>query len=274
MEKIILYYKFTPVQDPEMTMRWQRELCTRLNLKGRVLIAKHGINGTLGGKLKDLKAYKKSMNESIIFKDITYKWSDGSNNDFPKLKVKVKPEIVAFDAANEITVTEKGITNGGKHLKPEALHKLVEEKGDEVIFYDGRNMYEAEIGRFKNTIIPKATTSRDFKKDIEEGEISKHKDKPIVTYCTGGITKRFTKWTGALPSMVRNMVMMAFGTASYSSLMTECRLALVTRPKISLLANSVMLKLATRSTAQMYVENYTLSVKIALRKLPKKPQKQ
>ena len=187
MEKIILYYKFTPVQDPEMTMRWQRELCTRLNLKGRVLIAKHGINGTLGGKLKDLKAYKKSMNESIIFKDITYKLSDGSNNDFPKLKVKVKPEIVAFDAANEITVTEKGITNGGKHLKPEALHKLVEEKGDEVIFYDGRNMYEAEIGRFKNTIIPKATTSRDFKKDIEEGEISKHKDKPIVTYCTGGI---------------------------------------------------------------------------------------
>lgn len=187
MEKIILYYKFVPVLDPEMTMNWQRELCTRLNLKGRILISKHGINGTLGGDLSNLKAYKKAMNESVIFKDITYKWSDGGSEHFPKLKVKVKPEIVAFDAPDEITVTEKGITNGGKHLKPEALHKLIEEKGDDVIFYDGRNKYEAEIGRFKNTIIPDTTTSRDFKKDIEDGEISKHKDKPIVTYCTGGI---------------------------------------------------------------------------------------
>lgn len=168
-------------------MRWQRELCTRLNLKGRILISKHGINGTLGGSLEDLKSYKKAMNESVVFKDITYKWSNGGGEHFPKLKVKVKTEIVAFDAPEEITVTEKGITNGGKHLKPEALHKLIEEKGDDVIFYDGRNKYEAEIGRFKNTIVPDVTTSRDFKKDIEEGEISKHKDKPIVTYCTGGI---------------------------------------------------------------------------------------
>lgn len=187
MEKIILYYKFVPILDPEMTMRWQRELCARLNLKGRILISKHGINGTLGGSLEDLKSYKKAMNESVVFKDITYKWSNGGGEHFPKLKVKVKTEIVAFDAPEEITVTEKGITNGGKHLKPEALHKLIEEKGDDVIFYDGRNKYEAEIGRFKNTIVPDVTTSRDFKKDIEEGEISKHKDKPIVTYCTGGI---------------------------------------------------------------------------------------
>ncbi len=127
------------------------------------------------------------MNESGVFRGITYKWSDGGQDDFPKLKVKVKPEIVAFDAPDEIEVTEKGIVNGGKHLKPSAVHKLIEEKGDEVIFYDGRNMYEAQIGRFKNTIVPDVTTSRDFKKDIEEGEISKHKDKPIVTYCTGGI---------------------------------------------------------------------------------------
>lgn len=187
MEKIILYYKFTPVLDPNTTMLWQKELCTRLNLKGRILISKHGINGTLGGKLEDLKCYRKCMNESLVFKDITYKWSDGGGSDFPKLKVKVKPEIVAFDAADEIQVTEEGITNGGKHLKPEALHRLVEEKGDEIVFYDGRNMYEAQIGRFKNSVVPNAVTSRDFKKDLEEGEISKLKDKPIVTYCTGGI---------------------------------------------------------------------------------------
>jgi len=190
MEKIILYYKFVPLKDPEMTMRWQKELCTRLGLKGRILISPHGINGTLGGEIESLRAYKRAMNESGTFRDITYKWSNGVKDHFPKLKVKVKPEIVAFDAADEIVVGENGIENGGKHLKPAALHKLVEnkkEQGEEVIFYDGRNMYEAQIGRFKNTIIPKTVTSRDFKEDLENGEISKHKDKPIVTYCTGGI---------------------------------------------------------------------------------------
>ena len=186
-QKIILYYKFVPVKDPDMVMLWQRELCEKLNLKGRILISEHGINGTLGGSLDDLLAYKRAMNKTALFKGITYKWSEGTGNDFPKLKVKVKPEIVAFDAADEIVVSEKGIENGGKHLKPEAVHKLVEEKGDDVIFYDGRNMYEAQIGRFKNTIIPDVKTSRDFKKDLDSGEISKHKDKPIVTYCTGGI---------------------------------------------------------------------------------------
>lgn len=182
-----MYYKFTPVADPQMTMRWQRELCSRLGLKGRIIISPHGINGTLGGELEDLLEYKREMNRSVIFKGIAYKWSDGGTHHFPKLKVKVKPEIVAFDAADEIVVSERGIENGGQHLKPAAIHKLVKERGDDVIFYDGRNMYEARIGRFKNTIVPNTVTSRDFKKDIEEGDISKHKDKPIVTYCTGGI---------------------------------------------------------------------------------------
>lgn len=187
MEKIILYYKFVPVADPQTVMFWQRTLCEKLGLKGRIIISPHGINGTLGGDLKSLKLYTREMNTHPFFKGITYKWSDGGSSHFPKLKVKVKPEIVAFNAADELVVSENGIENGGKHLKPEALHKLMEARGDEVIFYDGRNMYEAQIGRFKNTIIPGTTTSRDFINDIETGEISKYKDRPIVTYCTGGI---------------------------------------------------------------------------------------
>ena len=187
MEKIILFYKFVPISDPESVMFWQRALCEKLSLKGRILISKHGINGTLGGDLKNLKYYTREMKAHSLFGGITWKWSDGGSEDFPKLKVKVKSEIVAFDAPDEIEVTEKGIINGGKHLKPAQVNKLVEERGDDVIFYDGRNAYEAKIGRFKNTIVPDVTTSRDFKKDIEQGEISKHKDKPIVTYCTGGI---------------------------------------------------------------------------------------
>jgi UPF0176 protein len=187
MEKVILFYKFVPIVDTTTVMYWQRALCEKLGLKGRILISVHGINGTLGGDIKQLKYYTREMKSHPMFEGITYKWSDGTGSDFPKLRVKVKDEIVAFDAADEIIVTDKGIANGGKHLKPAAVNKLVEERGDEVIFYDGRNMYEAQIGKFKNTIIPNVRTSRDFKEDIENGEISKYKDRPIVTYCTGGI---------------------------------------------------------------------------------------
>jgi UPF0176 protein len=187
MQKIILFYKFVPIADAETIMFWQRALCEKLGLKGRILISRHGINGTLGGDIKQLKYYTREMKSHSLFDGITYKWSDGSTEHFPKLRVKVKDEIVAFDAADEIVVGKNGIENGGKHLKPHQVHKLVEEKGEDVIFYDGRNMYEAQIGRFKNAIVPKIATSREFKKDLETGEISKHKDKPIVTYCTGGI---------------------------------------------------------------------------------------
>jgi len=187
MEKIILFYKFVPIIDPETVMFWQRALCDKYGLKGRVLISRHGINATLGGDLRNLKYYTREMKAHSLFGEITWKWSDGGEEHFPKLRVKIKDEIVAFGAADEIVVTEKGIINGGKHLKPDAVHQLVKEKGDDVIFYDARNMYEAQIGRFKNTIIPNTRTSRDFKEDLENGEISKHKDRPIVTYCTGGI---------------------------------------------------------------------------------------
>lgn len=187
MNKVILYYKFVPVADPAMTMRWQRELCQRLNLKGRIIVSKHGINGTLGGDIKSLRQYKAEMNRSVIFKGITYKWSDGTGEDFPRLSIKVKPELVAFDRPDEIEVDAKGVVGGGKHLKPEQVHKLVEERGDEVVFFDGRNAYEAEVGRFKNAVVPDTKTTRDFVKELESDKYDDIKDKPVVTYCTGGI---------------------------------------------------------------------------------------
>ena len=187
MKKVLLYYKFVPIDDPETVKFWQRSLCEKLDLKGRILISKHGINGTLGGDIKNLKFYTREMKEHSLFKGIVWKWSEGSGDDFPRLSVKVKDEIVAFGASEELKVDKNGVVGGGKHLKPEALHKLMDERGDEVIFYDGRNAYEAKIGKFKNTIVPDVKTSRDFISDIENGEISQHKDKPIVTYCTGGI---------------------------------------------------------------------------------------
>lgn len=187
MNKVILYYKFVPVADPAITMCWQKELCLRLGLKGRVIISNQGINGTLGGDIENLREYKREMNRSILFKGIMYKWSDGSGKEFPRLSVKVRPELVSFQAADEIEVDESGVIGGGKHLKPEQLHKLVEERGDDVVFFDGRNKYEAEVGRFKNAVVPDTNNTRDFKKDLESDKYNDIKDKPVVTYCTGGI---------------------------------------------------------------------------------------
>lgn len=184
---MILYYKFIPVADPTMTMRWQKELCQRLGLKGRIIISPQGINGTLGGDIEALRAYKREMNRSVIFKGITYKWSDGMGDEFPRLSVKVRNELVAFQAADELEVTEKGVLGGGQHLKPEQLHKLVEERGDEVVFFDGRNAYEAAVGKFKNAVVPDTKTTHDFKKELDSNKYDDIKDKPVVTYCTGGV---------------------------------------------------------------------------------------
>ncbi|MEP7204632.1 MAG: rhodanese-related sulfurtransferase [Candidatus Saccharibacteria bacterium] len=187
MQKILLYYKFTPITDPISVKLWQKTLCDSLNLKGRILISKHGFNGTVGGDLKDLKQYIKASKEFAGFKETIFKWSDGGREDFPRMSVRVRNEIVAFGADNELRVNEQGVVGGGVHLKPHQLRELVEAKGSEVVFFDGRNTHEAAIGRFKNAIVADIHTSRDFIKVLESGIYDDLKDKPIVTYCTGGV---------------------------------------------------------------------------------------
>ena len=187
MQKIILYYKFTPVQDTEAVMFWQRALCQKLDLKGRIIIAPHGINGTLGGDIDNLKKYIKETKSFKSFKGTKFKWSEGGREDFPRLSVKVRSEIVSFGVADKISVNEKGIIGGGKHIKPEKLHELIKEKGKEVVFFDGRNAYESEIGRFKAAVTPKVNHSRDFPKELKSSKYDSLKDKTVVTYCTGGI---------------------------------------------------------------------------------------
>lgn len=186
MQKILLYYKFTPITDPQAIRLWQKTLAESLELRGRILISSHGLNGTVGGELEDLKSYIKATKEHPAFKDTAFKWSDGSREDFPRLSVKVRSEIVAFDAADELRVDENGVVGGGTHLKPAEVHALVKER-DDVVFFDGRNAHEAAIGKFKNAVVPDVNTSRDFIKELESGKYDDLKDKPIVTYCTGGI---------------------------------------------------------------------------------------
>jgi UPF0176 protein len=187
LQKVILYYGFTPIADPNAVRLWQRDLCELLNLKGRIIISEHGINGTLGGDIAALKTYVKKTKEFPGLKNTDFKWSDGTGHDFPKLSVKAREEIVSFGAPGELKVDENGVVGGGIHLSPEEVNELVAARPDEVVFFDGRNAYEAKVGKFRNAIVPEVETTRDFVAEFESGKYDHLKDKPIITYCTGGI---------------------------------------------------------------------------------------
>ena len=192
--KIVLFYAFAPLADPDAIRLWQRDLGEALRLRGRIIISKDGINGTLGGDLPALKKWVRRFRDHAAFKDADIKWSegtgidaDGFSVDFPKLSVKVRDEIVSFGAPGELRVDEHGVVGGGERLTPAQLHELMDERGDEVVFFDGRNALEAEIGRFRNAIVPDTETTRDFVRLLDSGEYDDLKGKPVVTYCTGGI---------------------------------------------------------------------------------------
>lgn len=206
--KILLYYAFAPITDPEAVRLWQRELCESLGLRGRIIISKHGINGTVGGELDACKQYARRTREYGPLSGLEVKWSDGTgfvasepemlrgvdrgapwkrSADFPKLSVKVRDELVAFGIPDETVVDENGVVGGGTHLSPAAVNALVAERGDDVVFFDGRNAWEAEIGRFRGAVVPETRTTHDFITQIESGAFDALKGRPVVTYCTGGI---------------------------------------------------------------------------------------
>lgn len=188
MQKVLLYYKFTPISDPEAVKLWQKTLAISLNLKGRILVSTQGLNGTVGGEMDDLKKYVKATKEYEPFKKVIFKWSDGSRDDFPRMSVKTRKELVGFqNSENEFEVDETGVVGGGKHLKPKQIHELIETYGDDVVFFDGRNEHEAKIGKFKNAIVPNTNTSRDFIAELESDKYDDIKSKKVITYCTGGI---------------------------------------------------------------------------------------
>ena len=188
MQKILLYYKFTPITDPVAVKLWQKTLCDSLDLCGRILVSEQGLNGTVGGEMDDLKKYIKATKQLPGFKDIVFKWSDGSRDDFPRMSVRNRRELVGFkNSDNEFDVDNDGVIGGGTHLKPKQVHELVEKYGDDVVFFDGRNAHEASIGKFKNAVVPNTNTSRDFIAELESEKYDNLKDKKIVTYCTGGV---------------------------------------------------------------------------------------
>ena len=179
MERIILFYRFYPLAEPQFVRLWQLELCQRLNLKGRVIVASQGINATLGGRLLDLLAYKKALNEVPAFRGIDYKWSSGTSADFPKLSVKLRAELVTLEASEPFALDAASTA-----LSPRQWHSYLKDHPQTLVL-DARNGYENEIGYFDVPNLLKASIEN-FKQ-IKAVVARLPQDEPILTYCTGDV---------------------------------------------------------------------------------------
>jgi predicted sulfurtransferase len=180
--KIILFYKYVHLKNPHEIVKWQKELCTLLQLKGRIIIAHEGINGTLGGSLDSIDQYISAMNCHDYLNNIDFKENNQVEDHFPRLRIIVKDEIVKMGIDPAIIKAE----DGGIHLEPEAAHALIQNKPEDLLILDARNEFEYEIGRFENAVKSEIAHFRDFPSYIDS-RLEQFKDKQVLMYCTGGI---------------------------------------------------------------------------------------
>ncbi len=179
MGTIVLFYKYIDIQYPGQIQKWQRQLCEELGLKGRVLIAHEGINATLGGNASGIERYVAAMKAHPLFADVDFKYSDGGSEDFPRLRITVRPEIVNSGIPSHIKAT-----NGGVHLTPEQAHAMI--VNDEALLFDARNLYESRVGTFTDAVIPPINNFRELPTYIDQN-LEQFKDKKVLMFCTGGV---------------------------------------------------------------------------------------
>lgn len=160
-------------------MKLQKKICEELGLTGRIIVAEEGINGTVEGLVENTQKYVDYMLLQEDFLDMNFKRSASDGKAFPKLSVKVRPEIVSayMPELNPNKVT-------GKYISAEELHQWFEEKRE---FYvvDMRNDYEYASGYFENSLFSDFSNFRDLKTAVKK--LEHLKDKTIVTVCTGGV---------------------------------------------------------------------------------------
>ena len=181
--KILLYYKYVPIAHPKKLRNEQFNVCTRLGIKGRIIIATEGINGTIAGDSQAIDTYIEQTKSLPEFTDIEWKISFSEEQVFPKLKVRVRDEIVTLGIKK--TGVDVSLSNKAHYIEPKELASLYENNQDFVIL-DARNAYEAKIGKFKDAIIPPIRNFREFPQFVNS-KLSKYKNKPVITYCTGGV---------------------------------------------------------------------------------------
>lgn len=177
--KLILYYHFHPIGDPEEFCRAHRQACLKLNLFGRIYIAAEGINGTVAGLADQVDAYMAYLRSLPGFAGTEFKIDELDDVPFVKLVVKVRDEIVTLKTNETLNVTE-----GGAHLSPEEWKAVLDSKED-VILIDVRNDYESQVGHFEGAIRPDEKNFYDFPRWLERSQLDK--SKKVLMYCTGGI---------------------------------------------------------------------------------------
>jgi UPF0176 protein len=174
---VILFYKYVEVADPPKLAGEQRALCVDLGLKGRILIAGEGVNGTLAGSEQAIETYAAALKGDIRFSDIDIKKSAGDPGTFPKLVVKVRPEIVALHAG-PIRPDQDN------QLSPADWKRMMEENPDAVML-DVRNRFESTAGKFENAVTCDIGHFRELPDYISQ--LEHLKQKTVLMYCTGGI---------------------------------------------------------------------------------------
>lgn len=186
--QVLLYYLYVPIEDPEEFAKEHLELCKSFNLKGRVLVAKEGINGTLSGLTEDTQRYMDYMHADERFKDIFFKIDPADEQAFKKIFVRPRPELVSLKLEDDINPLE--LT--GNYLSPQEFKEAILD--EDTIVIDARNDYEYDLGHFRGAVRPDIRTFRELPQWIRDNK-EKFMDKRVVTYCTGGIRcEKFSGW--------------------------------------------------------------------------------
>ncbi|MDI9858409.1 oxygen-dependent tRNA uridine(34) hydroxylase TrhO [Flectobacillus roseus] len=178
--RVLLYYNYTPIPNPEEYREIHHLYCIENNLLGRIIVAAEGLNGTVSGLAEDCEKYMQWLQNDPIFagSDFDFKVEEHDTHAFAKLHVRVKEEIVNSD----LPVNPRVRT--GKHLEPADFKELLKNDPD-VVLVDMRSNYEHSVGKFKGAITFDMETLRELPDHVHE--IEHLKDKKIITYCTGGI---------------------------------------------------------------------------------------
>ncbi len=175
---MLLYYCYTPIEDPEAFREEHHLFCLANNLRGRIIVASEGLNGTVSGLAADCEAYMNHLKADPRFAAIDFKVEPLNKHAFAKLHVRVKSEIVHADLPQIDPNKRTGI-----HLEPADFKALKDQ--EDVVILDVRSNYEHQVGRFKNAVTLDMENFREFPEKM--AELEKYKDKKILTYCTGGI---------------------------------------------------------------------------------------
>lgn len=172
-------YKFVSLPDYKALQAPIQAECERNNIKGTLLLAEEGINGTIAGLPADIHNVLKYLRKDPRLADLEHKESYADEHPFYRMKVRLKKEIVTLGVPG-VSPTKKV----GTYVKPEDWNKLISDP--DVILIDTRNDYEVDIGTFKGAVDPKTTTFREFPEYVAKN-LDKTKHKKVAMFCTGGI---------------------------------------------------------------------------------------